>query len=72
MTRMLNELVGLPPATPAGELGYAAERCYRNLFDGAAQGDAGAQEKLVELRIAHLNWVYANTRSEASPATKEA
>lgn len=60
MIPRLNDVIGLPSATPVLELGCAAERRYESLFDGASHGDANAQQQLIELRVAHLNWVYAD------------
>lgn len=60
MIAQLNEIIGLPLATPATELACAAERCCQALFDHASGGDASAQREIVELRVASLIWAYAN------------
>ncbi|MFH1872509.1 MAG: hypothetical protein ABIK82_19895 [Pseudomonadota bacterium] len=60
MIAPLNEIIGLPLATPATELACAAERCCQVLFDRASGGDASAQREIVELRVASLIWAYAN------------
>ncbi len=60
MIAPLNEIVGLPLATPATELASAAERCCQTLFDRASSGDERAQHEIVELRVASLIWAYAN------------
>lgn len=60
MIAPLNEIIGLPPATPVIELACAAERCSQALFDRASGGDASAQHEIVELRVALLIWAYAN------------
>ncbi|MDZ4252142.1 MAG: hypothetical protein U1A72_06160 [Sulfuritalea sp.] len=59
MVTPLNEIIGLPPATPAPDLACAAERCSEALFDRASDGDASAQREIVELRVASLIWAYA-------------
>lgn len=59
MIAPLNELIGLPPATPATELACAAERCGEALFM-RAEGDEGVQREIVDLRVALLIWAYAN------------
>lgn len=60
MIAPLNELIGLPPATPASDLAFAAERCGQALFDRASGGDASVRREIVELRVASLIWAYAN------------
>ena len=55
----LNEIVGLPANTPESEIERAAENCSQTLFDRAAHGDENAQQKLIELHVAYLNWAYA-------------
>lgn len=63
MMPLLNEIVGLSPATAPTELACAAERCCQSLFDKASSGDANAQRKIVEIRVASLIWAYANPES---------
>lgn len=60
MIASLNELIGLPVATPANEVAWAAERCGQTLFDRASCGDVSAQREIVALRVASLIWAYAN------------
>lgn len=67
--KSLLEVVGLPAATPVMELDSAAERVYLTLFDGASRGDAAAKKKLIELRVAYLNWAYANTLTPRQSST---
>jgi len=59
MIAPLNEIIGLPLATPAAELASAAEKCCESLFDRASCGDTSAQREIVELRVASLIWAYA-------------
>lgn len=63
MIRLLNELVGLPPETSSAELGCAIDRHYQTALDRAMVGDANAQRELVTLRVAYLNWAYADRNS---------
>lgn len=56
----LNEIIGLPLATPAIELACAAERCGEDLFFRASGGDESVKREIVELRVALLIWAYAN------------
>jgi len=65
MIPSLNEMIGLPLAASAAELGCASERRFEALRDRASAGDANAQRELVALRIAYLNWAYASRRAEA-------
>lgn len=60
MIAPLNEIIGLPFATPAIELACAAERCCAALFDRASDGDASVKREIVELRVALLIWAYTN------------
>lgn len=60
MIAPLNEIIGLPPATPAIELACAAEMCGEALFVRASGGDQSVQREIVELRVALLIWAYAN------------
>ena len=60
MIAPLNEIVGLPFATPATELACAAEQRCETLFDKASSGDERAQHEIIELRVASLIWAYAN------------
>jgi len=60
MIPLLNEMIGLPPATSAADLGCASERRFQALLDKASRGDTSAQRELVALRIAYLNWAYAS------------
>lgn len=53
----LHQVVCLPPETPASELAHVVEAHFRRAFEKAASGDA--QDELVALRIAYLNWAYA-------------
>jgi len=59
MVPSLNEMIGLPPATSAAELGCASEKRFQMVLGRASQGDANAQRELVALRVAYLNWAYA-------------
>lgn len=59
MIPSLNEIIGLPPAASPADLGSASELRYLEMFDRAAQGDLHAQQELVRLRVAYLNWAYA-------------
>lgn len=68
MVTPLNEIIGLPPATPAPELASAAERCGEALFDRASCGDASAQREIVELRVASLIWAYAGQEARRKAA----
>jgi hypothetical protein len=56
----LNEIVGLPHAAPPEELGRASEQRFNALFRQASDGDCQAQGELVRLRLAYLNWAYAD------------
>lgn len=67
MIAPLNEIVGLPLATPATELASAAEQRCETLFDRASSGDERAQQEIIELRVASLIWAYAN-RERRLPA----
>lgn len=60
MIPSLNEMIGLPLATSAVELGCASERRFQALLDQASEGDPNAQRELVALRVAYLNWAYAS------------
>jgi hypothetical protein len=55
----LNEIVGLPAATPLVDVACASERRFEELFGRASLGDRDAQRDLVSLRLAYLNWAYA-------------
>lgn len=66
MIRPLHEIVGLPPETPPAELHCASERHLRTAFERASRGDKNAHRELIDLRLAYLNWAYAN--SEGRPA----
>jgi len=56
----LNEILGLSSAAPQVEIGHASEIRFQAAFERAARGDADAQRELLALRIAYLNWAYAN------------
>lgn len=56
----LNEMVGLPSATSPVELDCACEQCFQTLLKRAAHGEANAQDELVRLRVAYLNWAYSS------------
>lgn len=71
MIPTLNELVGLPAITPPVELAVASERRFLKVLRSASLGDAAAQQELVKLRIAHLNWVYAGQRTARAPAQQD-
>ena len=71
MIAPLNEIIGLPLATPAPELACAAERCCEALFDRASCGDVGAQREIVELRVASLIWAYANREARHMTALRQ-
>jgi hypothetical protein len=60
MIPLLNEMIGLPPATSAVEIDCASERHFKSILERASQGDANAQRELVTLRVAYLNWAYAS------------
>lgn len=60
MIAPLNEIIGLPLATPATVLACAAEQCSETLFNRASGGDTDAQREIVELRVASLIWAYGN------------
>ncbi|MDP1613617.1 MAG: hypothetical protein Q8M11_21365 [Sulfuritalea sp.] len=64
MAAPLNEIIGLPRATPATELARAAERCCETLFARASCGDTNAQREIVELRVASLIWAYAKREAD--------
>ena len=66
MIRLLHEILGLPPETPPAELHSASEQSLRAAFEQASRGDMNAHRELVGLRLAYLNWAYAN--SEGRPA----
>lgn len=66
MIRPLHEIVGLPPETPPAELHSASEQHLRTAFERASRGDKNAHRELVGLRLAYLNWAYAN--SEGCPS----
>ncbi|MDP1735731.1 MAG: hypothetical protein Q8L44_15355 [Sulfuritalea sp.] len=60
MIPRLNEIVGLPLSTSPAEMDRASEAFFQELLGKASGGDADAQRQLVALRVAHLNWAYAN------------
>ena len=64
MIPRLNEIVGLPPSTPPAEMDRASEDFFQKALGRASQGDVDAQRQLVALRVAYLNWAYANPRAE--------
>ncbi|MCK9382547.1 MAG: hypothetical protein M0P95_15975 [Sulfuritalea sp.] len=61
----LNEMVGLPPATSPLELDCASERHFQTLLKRAARGETDAQDELVRLRVAYLNWAYPSRKAGA-------
>jgi|GEM_PF-1742555 len=60
MIPSLNEMIDLPPATPAAEIDCAIEKRFQSVLAKASLGDASAQRELVALRVAYLNWAYAS------------
>lgn len=64
----LNEIVGLPAASPAADIALASEQRYQALFDRGSRGDPAAQRELVSLRLAYLNWAYATPEISAAAA----
>lgn len=63
MIPRLNDIVGLPPSAPAAEMDRASEEFFQKALGRASQGDVNAQRQLVALRVAYLNWAYANPRT---------
>lgn len=59
----LNDIVGLPSNTSESDIECAAEFRSQALFDLAAHGDEDAQQRLIELHVAYLNWAYAGRRT---------
>lgn len=57
MTLPLHQVIDVPPVTPVSEFAHVVEAHFRHAFEKAARGDA--QNELVELRVAYLNWAYA-------------
>lgn len=72
MTPLLHELVGLPSAASPAEMDRASEELFQAVLDRAARGDAGAQRELVALKIAYLNWAYADPRLPSGAASSNA
>jgi hypothetical protein len=64
MIPRLNEIVGLPLSSSPAEMDRASEEFFQKVLGRASQGDADAQRQLVALRVAYLNWAYANPRTE--------
>ncbi len=60
----LNEMVGLPLATSPVELDCASEQYFQTLLRRAAHGETSAQDELVRLRVAYLNWAYLGRKAE--------
>lgn len=56
----LNEIVGLPPATSPVDMDCAAETYFKTVLEKASAGDAQSQRDLIQLRVAYLNWAYAD------------
>jgi hypothetical protein len=71
MIPLLNELVGLPPATSPAELACASEKHFQTVFDRATAGDVNAQRELVTLRLAYLNWAYASPDARQAIARRD-
>jgi len=58
MPLSLYDVVDLPPETPMSEFASAVDVHFHAAFEKAARGDAGANDELLELRVAYLNWAY--------------
>ena len=69
MIRPLHEMLGLPSETPPAELHCASEQHLRTAFERASCGDKNAHRELVGLRLAYLNWAYANSEDCPSGAS---
>jgi hypothetical protein len=61
MIPRLNDIVGLPPSASVTEIDRASEEFFQKALGRASQGDADAQRELLALRVAYLNWAYANS-----------
>lgn len=72
MIPQLNDIIGLPPAASAAELGHASEKHFQRVYERASLGGIEAQRELITLRVAYLNWAYARQGAhglEASPTS---
>ena len=67
MILALNDIIGLPFATPAIEMALAAECARLTLFDKASVGDPSARRELIELEVAYLNWAYTPKKTPVWP-----
>lgn len=56
----LNDIIGLPLAASAAELGHASEKHFQRVYEKALLGGIEAQRELITLRVAYLNWAYAS------------
>lgn len=60
MIPQLNDIIGLPLAASAAELGHASEKHFQRVYERASLGGIEAQRELITLRVAYLNWAYGS------------
>jgi hypothetical protein len=58
MAIALQEILGVAPDARPHDLAQHLEKTEDALYDRARQGDPGARNALVRLRLAYLQWAY--------------